>query len=222
MNQHFLHDARVVTVVNKEKSLNLISKEYPRIILFLPQPHQLIYLLHIALPLELLADKSGQELINLALEELQKANFPQNIQEVIALSSPERILKRPYYLHRAIVSTSPQPKWNIGRVVLAGDAAHGMPPFTAQGANQGLEDAAVIATLISSLNQHNNWDNLEAIKSVFQTYEDLRRPLINLVQNATLTRQPFSNQKQWQEYSQQVYGRTIKEMIPSFTTFSPK
>ncbi|ALX66619.1 FAD-dependent monooxygenase [Microbacterium sp. XT11] len=38
--------------------------------------------------------------------------------------------------------------WNRGRVVLIGDAAHSCPPTIAQGAAQGLEDAAVLSELL--------------------------------------------------------------------------
>ena len=39
--------------------------------------------------------------------------------------------------------------WHRGRVVLVGDAIHACPPTMAQGAAQGLEDAAVLAELIA-------------------------------------------------------------------------
>ncbi|MEV5894371.1 FAD-dependent oxidoreductase [Nonomuraea fuscirosea] len=39
-------------------------------------------------------------------------------------------------------------RWGAGRCVLLGDAAHGMPPFMAQGTNQALED---VATLVHCL-----------------------------------------------------------------------
>ncbi|MEL7977966.1 FAD-dependent oxidoreductase [Isoptericola sp. F-RaC21] len=39
--------------------------------------------------------------------------------------------------------------WHRGRVVLVGDAAHSCPPTIAQGAAQGLEDAAVLAELLT-------------------------------------------------------------------------
>ena len=41
------------------------------------------------------------------------------------------------------------PPWNRGRVVLIGDAAHTCPPTLAQGGAQALEDAAVLAELLT-------------------------------------------------------------------------
>ena len=41
------------------------------------------------------------------------------------------------------------PPWNRGRVVLIGDAAHACPPTLAQGGAQALEDAAVLAELLT-------------------------------------------------------------------------
>ena len=40
--------------------------------------------------------------------------------------------------------------WNRGRAVIIGDAAHSCPPTIAQGAAQGLEDAFVLAELLTS------------------------------------------------------------------------
>jgi 2-polyprenyl-6-methoxyphenol hydroxylase-like FAD-dependent oxidoreductase len=40
--------------------------------------------------------------------------------------------------------------WNRGRIVVIGDAAHNSPPTFAQGAAQGLEDALVLAELLTS------------------------------------------------------------------------
>ncbi|NEP75902.1 MAG: FAD-dependent monooxygenase [Okeania sp. SIO2G4] len=213
IQEQFLQNSRIVSIVNDQISKDSTIDETTRMILFSRQPGQFGYLIHAALPLELLAGKSGKELINIALEELKKANFPEMIQQLVALSSPEQILSRPYYLHRATVSGSEQPKWNIGRVVLAGDAAHGMPPFMAQGANQGLEDAAVMATLVAEIGKQNQWDDIAAIEAAFSKYERLRRPLMELVQQATLTRLPLTSEEYGQEYAQQIYARNIDEIM---------
>ena len=108
-------------------------------------------------------EKSGEELIDLAVEELKKADFPEIIQQLVALSDPEQMIQRPYYTHHATVSAPGRPKWNRGRVLLAGDAAHGMPPFIGQGGNQGLEDAAAIATLVAEINKQNQWDDITCL-----------------------------------------------------------
>ena len=62
-----------------------------------------------------------------------------------------------------------------------------MPPFMAQGANQGFEDAMIVTTLITNIAKENNWDNKQAIASAFEKYERLRRPFMEYIQEATLT-----------------------------------
>ncbi|MFL6125434.1 FAD-dependent monooxygenase [Actinophytocola sp.] len=42
------------------------------------------------------------------------------------------------------------PRWSDGRLTLLGDAAHPMLPFFAQGANQAIEDAAVLARCLAA------------------------------------------------------------------------
>ena len=209
----FIQGSRIVTILNEQISENSTENETTRIILFSRQSGQFGYLIHTPLPLELLSGKSGKELIDLAILELKKADFPEMIQQLVALSSPEQIMQRPYYIHRATVSAPNQPKWNMGRVVLAGDAAHGMPPFMAQGANQGLEDAAVMTRLVAEIGKQNQWDDIVAIETAFSKYEALRRPLMEMVQYATLTRQPLSSEQYREEYAQKVYARNIDEIM---------
>ncbi|KAI9692839.1 MAG: hypothetical protein M1822_004833 [Bathelium mastoideum] len=75
------------------------------------------------------------------------------------------------------------PKWTLvalndldhwthrsGQMTLLGDAAHGMLPYMGQGAAQAIEDAAVIATLLS------HCERLAQIPDICSMYEQIRRP----------------------------------------------
>ncbi|WP_225755632.1 FAD-dependent monooxygenase [Actinotalea sp. Marseille-Q4924] len=53
-------------------------------------------------------------------------------------------------LRTELVHLRPGPApWARGAVALLGDAAHAMPPYLGQGANQALEDAAVLAAVVA-------------------------------------------------------------------------
>jgi salicylate hydroxylase len=78
-----------------------------------------------------------------------------------------------------LFSVSPLERWSFGRVVLLGDAAHGMLPHYGQGANQGIEDAFVLAALLSS--EQGQSDPCAAI----ETYERVRKPHTARVQAAS-------------------------------------
>jgi salicylate hydroxylase len=62
----------------------------------------------------------------------------------------------------------PLPTWTRGRLTLLGDAAHPMLPHAGQGANQALEDAVALATLLSRANR-------ESAPRALAIYESLRR-----------------------------------------------
>lgn len=70
---------------------------------------------------------------------------------------------------------NPLPKWTEGRLTLLGDAAHPMLPHLGQGANQSIEDAVTIATLLADA-------TAEDAASRLQTYENLRRERTSRVQ----------------------------------------
>jgi 2-polyprenyl-6-methoxyphenol hydroxylase-like FAD-dependent oxidoreductase len=202
IKETFLEDFRVMTIFDDSESDRL---ENLRAILF-RSLNGLGYILHLPLSLASLQGVSGSALIDLAVSELDKASFPEVLKQLVRISPAAEMQQRPYYLHRAIASHN-KPTWSRGRVVLVGDAAHGMPPFMAQGANQGLEDALAIAPSIAALARKNEWDDLLLIKQAFDKYDRHRRPMMDFVQQATLTRSPYSSEEAWQHYSKQVYCR---------------
>ncbi|MEM1168463.1 MAG: NAD(P)/FAD-dependent oxidoreductase [Cyanobacteria bacterium P01_H01_bin.35] len=213
IQEQFLSGSRVVTIENFTRWENSTVNKMPRIIVWSDRPSQFEYIIDAALPFDLLAGKSGKELIDIAVLELKKANFPEMIQQLVALSTPELMMQRSFYIHPLTLATPDKPKWSMGRVVLVGDAVHGMPPFIGQGVNQGFEDAAAIATLVAEINQQNQWDDTAAIETAFSKYEALRRPFMESVQQATLTRKPISSERGIEEFAQQVYSRNIAEIM---------
>ena len=227
----FLQGNPIVTIFNNEIDRDSDARDRPRIMMF-SRDRTFNYLIHLPLPKQQLNENSGQALINLTVEQLEKADFPVSIQQLVSKSNADSMAKRLYYLHRATISDSisfpstaeinnnnnteqKEPIWNKGRVVLVGDAAHGMPPFAAQGANQGLEDAATISTLIANLAANNNWDNTEAISESFLKYEKLRRPMMVKIQEATLKPFAFLSGEEREKYNREVYSRNLEKIISS-------
>ncbi|MEM7083181.1 MAG: FAD-dependent monooxygenase [Pseudomonadota bacterium] len=63
-------------------------------------------------------------------------------------------------------------RWSADRVVLLGDACHAMLPFMAQGAAMAIEDAWVLASLLT---------NRSTSRTAFELYERHRRPRLRYV-----------------------------------------
>lgn len=76
----------------------------------------------------------------------------------------------------AILSLRPLGRYSSGRVILAGDAAHGMTPHQGAGAGQAIEDAYILANLITGAGGRRN-----LIPKISQVYNDICCPAGNEV-----------------------------------------
>jgi salicylate hydroxylase len=84
------------------------------------------------------------------------------------------ILEKASSLNRwALYDRAPLTRWSDGRVVLLGDACHPMLPFLAQGAVMAIEDAYVLARLVSTAAD---------IPAALRAYEASRKPRTTRVQ----------------------------------------
>ena len=82
----------------------------------------------------------------------------------------------------------------------------------AQGAaNQGFEAAAAVATLVARIGAENDWDAPQAVAEAFEKYEQLRRPLMIRVQQATMKQLTFQSEQEWRTFAQQVYRRNFNQ-----------
>jgi salicylate hydroxylase len=70
----------------------------------------------------------------------------------------------------------PLDRWSTGRVTLLGDAAHAMLPHLGQGANQAIEDAVTLATLLGGRDTND-------VPEALVRYEQLRRERTTAVQS---------------------------------------
>ncbi|KII92414.1 hypothetical protein PLICRDRAFT_103799 [Plicaturopsis crispa FD-325 SS-3] len=76
----------------------------------------------------------------------------------------------------ALHQLRPLPTWTADRVVLVGDSAHGMAPHQGAGAGQAIEDAYLLASLLSQSST-----NITKLGLALSAYEKVRLPMANAV-----------------------------------------
>src|SRR6476646_96605 len=77
----------------------------------------------------------------------------------------------------ALFTVRPLLRWYDGRVVILGDAAHGMLPHHGQGANTSIEDAFALAALLA--------DGTGDLENTFSRFQALRRARTRKIQRSS-------------------------------------
>jgi 3-(3-hydroxy-phenyl)propionate hydroxylase len=163
----------------KELGISMIgsSLEQPWIIVdTVDDPHDERYAIHLGdprRPTVIVAGRDGRcryEFLLLPNEDPAAACEPRFVDRLLAAHLPPgavpRVIRSQVYRFHALVAE----RWRVGRTLLAGDAAHMMPPFAAQGLNSGLRDAQNLAWKLAAVLSGG------AGSVLLDTYERERRP----------------------------------------------
>jgi 3-(3-hydroxy-phenyl)propionate hydroxylase len=81
-----------------------------------------------------------------------------------------------FYSHVRMASN-----WRVNRVLLAGDAAHLMPPWAGQGMQSGMRDSANLAWKLRAILEHG------VSESILDTYQPERQPHVAKVTQSSIT-----------------------------------
>ena len=104
------------------------------------------------------------------LQRLQAGGYPD---ETIRMArSAERIFTIGVFHHQPMSAPWSRSLAGGARVVLLGDAAHAMPPFLGQGANQAVQDAYCLAAQLAALHS----GRVSSLDAALAAYESVRRP----------------------------------------------
>jgi 3-(3-hydroxy-phenyl)propionate hydroxylase len=142
----------------------------------LNDPHDERYAIHLGSwrrPTVVVPGRDGRcryEFMLLPGEDPDDACEPAFVERLLAEYRPcvgaDDVLRRRVYTFHALVAE----RWRVGRVLLAGDAAHMMPPFAGQGLNSALRDAQNLAWKLAAVVRG------ESSTTLLDSYENERRP----------------------------------------------
>ena len=98
------------------------------------------------------------------------SDFEETVQAIIEAADKAHVW--------TISEVPPLPRWSSedGRLVLLGDSAHAMMPYTAQGAAQCIEDAAVLGVCLSKASEKSD------VARLLEVHKSLRQPRAERIQ----------------------------------------
>lgn len=123
----------------------------------------------------------------------------------------QEILNKAEKVHKwRIGQVGDLPSWRSekGTTVLMGDAAHAMMPYTAQGANSSIEDAAVLAVCLTRAK------SAKDIPTLTKAYEDIRKGRAEKIKHTSRgnMRQYHLEDGPEQEERDRIYAEGLKEL----------
>ncbi|KAJ5714631.1 salicylate hydroxylase [Penicillium malachiteum] len=118
------------------------------------------------------------------------------------------ISKAPTVTKWPLKTFRPLRHWSRGKLLLIGDAAHPMLPFSGQGANQAIEDAGALRILFDHL------DSPDEIPAILSLFENLRRLRVSRIQ--TLSSMRIGKEGQIQEELQKYADYPVADVPKTF------
>ncbi|KAI1842509.1 hypothetical protein JX265_012679 [Neoarthrinium moseri] len=105
----------------------------------------------------------------------------------------------------------PLPRYNAGRICVAGDAAHATTPHHGAGACLGIEDALCLNILLGQVCSNNNADLNHAVEVAFGVFDKIRRPRTQWLVNSSRRACDLYHQQEWADPSRRVKAETCFE-----------
>jgi len=125
-------------------------------------------------------DQSLSKQQSTMLSRLKDCQIPDTDNELVdAMKGSDRFFDLGSYFHNPFCAWSAQVDDHF--CVLCGDAAHALPPFLGQGANQAIQDAYCLADQIKEYNKQVERGNDVDLKDYLQKYKRIRWPVTTLI-----------------------------------------
>ena len=155
------------------------------------------------------AEEHAQDPYDAVMKELRDSGYPPELiilaTHMLVPGEGRKVIARPLYVvpisepppyERANTASAPGDAavpFGAGRVILAGDSLHGMPPFISQGTSMGWEDVVELVDLLAKECRwgeadENKSPSIEALEKLREVYREARTERIAVAQRETLMR----------------------------------